>query len=94
MAYSSVALPTPAVCARPTNGFSRLVAEAAEEEVGSKDAHVPSVQDHKRTSIFSGARPWLAGNAPCGGVSGCVCGWEGGGGSEQLFMWSQPGCPW
>lgn len=59
------------------------MAEAAEEKVGSKDVHVPSVQDHKRTSIFSGARPRLAGNSPCGGgVGGWYLGVRVGGREE------------
>ena len=40
-AYSSVAIPFPSECARHTSGPSRVVAEAAEKRVGSKDPLCP-----------------------------------------------------
>lgn len=73
---------TPAERVPGTQVAPPRVAEAAEERVGSKDSHVPSGQDHKRTCIFleEAGMPWLAGHAaarravwarPCGklGVS-------------------------
>lgn len=67
---------TPAERVPGTQVASPHVAEAAEERVGSKDSHVPSGQDHKRTCIFleGAGRPWLAGHAPRGAVWACLCG--------------------
>lgn len=43
-AYSSVAIPFPSECARHTSGPSRVVAEAAEKRVGSKDPLCPQLR--------------------------------------------------
>lgn len=43
-AYSSVAIPFPSECARHTSGPNRVVAEAAEKRVGSKDPLCPQLR--------------------------------------------------